>query len=454
MNSTSIMHPDGWNKEDGLVFDILFPSSALDRGFQGLEGMLEIIESAGEEFRPKTMSLKRRKMNYSRQKLRERLHEATFQKHTAFHLLCEQFAEAWYALSFFEGHENVRSSLRLTVHPFSVFAEPGKAEERARHLVDLARAFATRFPVTYGFAHSGTDAVMDRDDEQLRALVPQDIERIHWLNLYGPRMVEQLGRQRVLSTPAFRLEELPDGAVLWLTRPTPADFASEQARLAQARALVHLRPELKLEDTLATLRHRSLAFIPVQPRFEPDIADLLTLTLQRSGLHEKHWDIERLNHYHPPPPSEWLPAQQAPSPDVLDVPEAIRLYEHQYAEQLAALLHDEVPSVMEGSPESLPQIDYFLWWRGWGPRLPEAERELLLTSLGAYLGMILVHTLGGRWLPRRHLDEAAVVLGDRAWLPFMRARRHVQSRQAALDFSLTQLYRHARRLAQAGGQSL
>ncbi|MBN1207586.1 MAG: hypothetical protein JXB05_22145 [Myxococcaceae bacterium] len=441
------MHADEWNKEDGLTFEIFFPSSALDRGFEGLEEMLEIIESTGEEFRPRRMALTRRKLKYSRQKLRECLHEATFGGSTSIHLLCDRFSETWYSLDFFESQEDVRSSVHFSVDPFSVFSEPGKGEERALHLVKLARDFASHFPVTYGFAHSGTDALIGEDIEQRRAWVPERVERIYWLNLYGPRIVERIGRERLLSTPAFLMEELPGGAVLWLTRPTPADFASEEARLAQARALVHLRPELNLEDTLATLRHRSLAFTPVEPRFDPDIADLLTLTLQRTGLDTRHWDIERLNRYHPLPPSEWLPAHHAPPPDVPDLPEAIRLYEHQYAEQLAALLHKEVPSVMDGSAESLPEIDYFLWWRGWGPQLPEAERELLITSLGAYLGMVLVHRLAGRWVPRARLDEAAVIVGDRAWLPFVRARRHVQSRQAALDFSLTQLYRHAQRLS-------
>jgi hypothetical protein len=222
--------------------------------------------------------------------------------------------------------------------------------------------------------------------------------------------------EKVESTPRNPLDRKSVAGILHAAEPRLGEPGSEGG-LAQARALVHLRPELKLEDTLATLRRRSLAFVPVEPRFDPDIADLLTLTLQRSGLQSKHWDVERLNQYHPPPPSEWLPADQAPAPDVPDAPEAIRLYEHEYAEQLAVLLHTEVPSVMHGSSE----------------------------SLGAYLGMVMVHRLGGRWVPRRHLEEAAVIVGDKAWLPFLRARHHVQSRQAALDFSLTQLFRHARR---------
>jgi hypothetical protein len=43
-----------------------------------------------------------------------------------------------------------------------------------------------------------------------------------------------------------------------------------------------------------------------------------------------------------------------------DAAKAIRLYEHQYAEQLAALLHTMVPSGRDCSAQSLPEIDYFL----------------------------------------------------------------------------------------------
>jgi hypothetical protein len=269
---------------------------------------------------------------------------------------------------------------------------------------------------------------------------------MHWLNVYGPQLVEALGRERVLSTPAFLVEELPHGAVLLLTRPTPVDFASEQARLAQARALVHLRPDLKLEDVLSTLHRRSLAFTPIPIQFDPDVADILLQEVDFQGLFLRRQLVEQYNTYHPPAVSEWLPAAHQPWPDVPDVQAALDLYEGTYAEQLLALLHTEVPSVMDRSPESLPLIDWNSWHGAWGARFTPEQRARLIPALGAYLGMLLVYPLGGKWMPRRNLDEAAVVVGDRAWLPFLRARHYLQGRDAPLDYSLTQLFREARRL--------
>jgi hypothetical protein len=101
---------------------------------------------------------------------------------------------------------------------------------------------------------------------------------------------------------------------------------------------------------------------------------------------------------------------------------------------------------MDRSPESLPRIDWNAWRKAWGSQFSPKQRDRAIPALGAYLGMLLVYGLGGKWMPRRNLDEAAVVVGDRAWLPFLRARHYLQYRDAPLDFSLTQLFREARRL--------
>jgi len=77
----------------------------------------------------------------------------------------------------------------------------------------------------------------------------------------------------------------------------------------------------------------------------------------------------------------------------------------------------------------------------------------MLPTLGAHLGDMLEFFLDGKWIPRRNLEESQVIVGERAWLPFLRVKRFVESKQAALDFSLWQFYREAERHApNAAGQ--
>jgi hypothetical protein len=158
-------------------------------------------------------------------------------------------------------------------------------------------------------------------------------------------------------------------------------------------------------------------------------------------------NVERFNHYRPPPVSEWLPAAQAPAPDVDNIQAALDTYDGLYAEQLIALFHAKVPEVMDGTPEALPRLDWHLWRSRWGKNITHEQRETLVPALGAFLGRYLVDQLGGRWVPRRKLEEAAVIIGDRAWLPFLRARHALNGLDAPLDSSCTQLFREAQRLA-------
>jgi hypothetical protein len=441
------MHSDEWNKQDAFVLQLYSPANLLDQGREGLDAVLDFIESLDAELRPQTLYLSR-KRKYSRQLVHERLHECRVGANIFLILGRSQPLDEGLLINLIDpGNEDTRFSVDLTLHPFAAVRESNRTEEHARRILSLVRSFAQRFPISYGLAHSRTDFYLCSDPHRTNPFSPKRVYEAYWLNVYGPRLVEELGRQRLMSTPAAHMEELPGGAVLWLTRPTPADFDSEEARLAQARALVHLRPESKLEETLFTLRQRSLAFTPLPVQFDEDVADILWRKVEHEGLMTRRENVKRFNAYRPPPVSEWLPVAQAPTPDVANVQQAIDTYEGQYAEQLIALLGKDVPAVMDGTVEALPQVDYHFWHFGWGRRLPDEEKEILISALGAWLGMFLVHTLGGRWVPRRALDEAAVVVGDRAWLPFLRARHALQGREAPLDSSCTQLFRLASRLA-------
>jgi hypothetical protein len=266
-----------------------------------------------------------------------------------------------------------------------------------------------------------------------------------WLNVFGPKLVETVGRERMLSTPAHRVEELPNGSVLLVTWPTVADFASKEARLAQARAHAHLRPDLDFDTVLRTLQERSAALAPVEPRLPQDLAPLLSRVVDRAASHERQRRIAELNAWRPPEPEEWRPADSALPPDVEDQERACEHY-GTLAEHLVALLHTEVPSVFEATPESLTDADFYFWREEFPTsRMREAIDEHAVPAIGAYLGEVLVRNLGGRWIPRQELMEAQVLVGNRVWFPFARAHHYMRSCQALLDYSLTQLYRVAER---------
>jgi len=337
--------------------------------------------------------------------------------------------------------------ISFEIEPLSFFAR----EERCRSFVELIRAWLSRYPAPSALAHSSADfhlagaPLYGRSEETWDRDGYDNVYQLCWLNVFGPQLVEKLGRERVLSTPAHRVEELPNGSILLVSWPTAADFASEPARVAQARALVHLRPELDFDSVLATLRERSAALAPVEPRFHPDIAPLLSRMVDHAPFAERQRKIAEFNAYQPPTPEEWLPAKAALPADVPD-PEAARAAYSTAAEHLVALLHSSAPSVFTETPESLTDVDFY-FWREEFPRV--FERVAIDTSAvpaaGAYLGEVLVRRLGGRWLPRKNFQEAQVLVGQRVWLPFLRAHRYLQTLQSLLDYSLTQLYREAER---------
>ena len=43
------------------------------------------------------------------------------------------------------------------------------------------------------------------------------------------------------------------------------------------------------------------------------------------------------------------------------------------------------------------------------------------------------------------MEESQVCVGKRIWLPFLRARRYMQSRESLLEYSLTHFFHEAER---------
>jgi hypothetical protein len=411
-----------------------------------LESFLQALESHAGEWMPDVVEGKRRR-KYARTAIWKALEEERGDRIRTIGLYRTKWPVLEMLLRLWFPPLTPQLDITVKVKPLSFFAE----EERCRRLVELVRAWASRYLVTHAAAHSADDrelAGFPAFGREKKVWYRDGFDKIYevcWLNVFGPKLVETVGRERLLSTPAHRVEALPNGCVLLVTWPTPADFASDAAREAQAHAHVHLRPDLDYATVLRALRERSAMLTPVEPRFHPDVAPLLSRVVDRIASHERPREIARFNAWRPPEPEEWLPADAAPSSDVADPERALEQYSL-HAEHLVVIQHTEVPSVFEAAPESLTDVDFY-FWRDDSPkrRMREVLDEHVVPAVGAYLGQVLVYHLGGRWIPRQKLMETGVLVGNRVWLPFVRAQRYLSSSESLLDYSLTQFYREAER---------
>ncbi|HZI14258.1 MAG TPA: hypothetical protein VE153_28070 [Myxococcus sp.] len=434
------------NVEDSLRLTIdgtLDLKSALELE---LEPFLEALEAHAGEWMPTLVEGKRRR-KYSRDAVWKALAEERGEYGSIIGLYRPSSPAVSLTLNLGLTPRRSRLSVGLNVQPLGFFADA----ERCRQVVDMSREWVARYPTPYASAHSAADRQLadypsfGRDDKTWKRDRFDKVYEVFWLNVFGPALVETVGRERMLSTPAHRVEALPDGSILLVAWPTAADFASEEARVAQARALVHLRPELDFDTVLRTLRERSATLAPVEPRFHPDVAPLLSRVVDESAISERQRTIAGFNAHPPPEPEEWLPANALLPSDVEDAEQAREHYGF-LAERLVALLHTDVLSVFDATPESLTDVDFRFWHQGFPERFERWKvDEHAVPAVGAYLGWVLVNNLGGQWIPRKKLEEAQVLVGDRVWLPFLRARRYMRSTQSLLDFSLTQLYRVAER---------
>ncbi|HLL06946.1 MAG TPA: hypothetical protein VK539_40600 [Myxococcaceae bacterium] len=419
------------------------PHAPLERE---LEPFLQALETFSDDWMPDVVEGKRRR-KYSRAALWKTLEEERREKATSIGLYRTKWPALDMLLWLLFTPDEPKLDISLSLRPLSFFKE----EERSRNFVEMVRAWATHYPVTYAKAHSAADAQLadspnyGRDNETSYRDGFDRIYEVCWLNVFGPKLVDTVGRARMLSAPAHRVEELPNGAVLLVTWPTAADFVREEARQAQARAHAHLRPDLDFNTVLHTLRERSATLAPVEPRFHPDVAPLLARVADASLISQRQRKVAEFNAWRPPAPEEWLPADAALASDVTD-PKAACEHYSLLAEHLVALMHTRVASVFKATPESLTDVDFQLWREDF-PRVFErrAIDEHAVPAVGGYLGEVLVRNLGGQWIPRKKLEEAQVRVGNRVWLPFLRAHRYMRTRQSLLDYSLTQVYREAER---------
>ncbi|HEX4203421.1 MAG TPA: hypothetical protein VHZ51_04330 [Ktedonobacteraceae bacterium] len=88
------------------------------------------------------------------------------------------------------------------------------------------------------------------DLTSLEAVRGLDITWLYEINLFGPEIVDQFGRERVLSTPAWLVKTLDDGGVLLVPILVRQDGSDEDYRFSfdEAAQYLGLRYELPEEE--------------------------------------------------------------------------------------------------------------------------------------------------------------------------------------------------------------
>jgi hypothetical protein len=193
-----------------------------------LENIIEFFENIGFEI--KEFEVKGEKMAW-----KEGLYHAYHNKSCWF---CA-FNSSWR----FEVHQIIawdipelggigRHYIRTINNNEPYFWDPDKDPERyARFYLDIGKGLYTILQPTFGWIEWDLEWLPTKheDIENLR------LPALYWANFFGPPYVRQLGREKILKAPAWRIEELPDGGLLYILASSPG-WCKEHVSLEEVRA--------------------------------------------------------------------------------------------------------------------------------------------------------------------------------------------------------------------------
>lgn len=156
-----------------------------------------------------------------------------------------RFHELKISISYFStieaGEINVQLTADVWASQFKLWDDCTKAGVRRRteQYVTFIRLLSETFDPIY--ACGGIER--PEDLEELLPPIDQinrgEITRLFWLNVFSPTAVDRLGRERILSAPAWDVEELENGRVMLVVSDNPI-HPSESWQFAGKRVGEHL----------------------------------------------------------------------------------------------------------------------------------------------------------------------------------------------------------------------
>jgi hypothetical protein len=417
--------------ERWLEVFVQFRVDVLAAGWQRMQPLIEGLQSLGPQLAPDQMTHKGRRVAISGARV-----DAELARSGMVELRRKPPPDVYY--SWRPSPAAPRSPVRLYARmPMSVFDND---REAGRRVIDYVRQSAVLIP-SYGWIHPFEDRALADEPHFANPGADDRVREVFWVTVLGTEMVEQLGRDRVLSAPA-KVEDA-GGALLLITSASPADALSEPARECQARVLAHLVDGIDFTTQRAALLRRSELLAPVQRDWDADLVELLEYVLLWEQPEAVRAKALELNSFRAAEVERW-PSAESP-PVASDAAAELASYE-QLAESFVMGLHHRITGLQDDAPACLIALDKHFWYEDYSRRRDKPSFDShLVPGLGAFVGQVLVNDLGGRWQPSRVRSEARVVVGRYAYAPFARAERYLKSKQAVLEHAMSKLYRVAER---------
>jgi hypothetical protein len=111
--------------------------------------------------------------------------------------------------------------------------ESQKFDDSARRLLQIARLIYPGIRPPYGYLDAEVDSMIAKN-----SVKKGEIRYLFWANFFGPKFVEQYGRDFLLNAPGWKKEELDDGGILYVATEGISEWIDEWLRKKPPREVM------------------------------------------------------------------------------------------------------------------------------------------------------------------------------------------------------------------------
>ncbi len=160
-------------------------------------------------------------------------------REVAFPLLMEEFpADKIKCYFAWNVHKGERVSITLGGQVWASREEQKTHQEPfAQRLLMIALKLYPLVQPVYGYMG---DPDVDSHPWKVDGIVRREIVTLNWVNFFGPEYVEKYGREMLAGIPGWRTQDLPDGGLLYQSRPSIVVEDEEAHKRWQRQAIEYL----------------------------------------------------------------------------------------------------------------------------------------------------------------------------------------------------------------------